>query len=118
MRLKFTALLLALTLMACAKTVRPGALDVADSRAFDALGTAMVTIEALKQECPSGPTSPCPQSKKDAINHIIDAYNVTRQVWLDYRALRLAGKPADAPQLGAAVSKVVMAVAEYRRLIK
>lgn len=119
-RTRVTALAIAIALgaSACPRTIRPGAVDVADSRAFDVLGTAAVSIQALKEKCPSGPTSPCPQTEKDAINHIIDAYNVSRQVWLDYRALRIAGKPADSQALADAVSRVIVATDEYRRLVK
>lgn len=111
-------LVVLLFLSACAKTVRPGAVDVADSRAFDILGTAAVSIEELKKTCPSGPTSPCPQAQKDAINKIIDAYNVARKVWLDYRETVRLGKPASAEELAALLSKVVIASDEYRKLIR
>lgn len=120
-RIRFNRVLVAVCLLllcACAKAIRPGAVDVADSRAFDVLGTAAVSIQALKEKCPSGPTSPCPQSEKDAINHIIDAYNVARQAWLDYRALVIAGKPSSSQQLADAVSKVIVATDEYRRLVR
>lgn len=114
---RFVIITVLILSLGCAKSIRPGAVDVADSRAFDVLGTAAITIEALKQECPSGPTSPCPQSEKDAINHLIDAYNVSRLVWLDYRALRLAGKPANAEQLATAMTQVILAIDSYRKAL-
>lgn len=113
------ALIVALLfLSACAKTIRPGAVDAADSRAFDILGTAAVSIEELKKTCPSGPTSPCPQSQKDAINGIIDAYNTARKVWLDYREAVRLGNSANAEELASLLSKVVIASEDYRKLVR
>lgn len=112
------ALIVLLMLSACAKTIRPGAVDVADSRAFDVLGTAAVSIEELKKTCPSGPTSPCPQAQKDAINKIIDAYNLARMTWLEYRDLVKTGKSASAEQLSALLTRVILAGNEYRKAFK
>jgi hypothetical protein len=118
-RTKISALLLAVLLtVSCAKTIRPGAVDQADSRAFDVLGTAYMSLEVLKKDCPSGPTSPCPQSKKDAINHMGDAYNVARQAWLTYREAILTGKPTDSNTLNVLISRLITAGAETRRLIQ
>ncbi len=117
-RTRAALLVMALLLMSCAKTLRPGALNEFDSRAFDTLGTAAISIEALKQQCPSGPTSPCPQAKKDAINKIIDSYNLARQAWLDYRALVAAGKPATAAQLNTLTTRVILSMDEYRKLFQ
>lgn len=110
------AFCLLLCLAACpSATLRPGAVDSFDSNAFNALGTWQVSLDALKADCPSGPTSPCPQAKKDAINRIGDAYNVTRQGWLTYRNAVKAGQTGDRQAFSDALAKLILAGDDYRK---
>lgn len=112
------ALCLLLILAACGATMRPGAVDALDSRSFDVLGTWQFTLDQLKADCPSGPTSPCPQEKKDAINRIGDAYNLSRQAWLSYRSAVRAGQVGDREALSQALAKLIVAGDDYRRSFK
>lgn len=110
------AVCLLLLLSACpSATLRPGAVDSLDSQAFNVLGTWQMSLDALKADCPSGPASPCPQAKKDAINRIGDAYNVTRAAWLSYRNAVKAGQVGDRQAVSDAIAKLVLAGDDYRR---
>lgn len=109
------ALCLLLTLCACPHTIRPGAVDGVDSEAFNVLGTWQFTLDQLKVDCPSGPTSPCPQAKKDAINRIGETYNLSRQSWLSYRAAVKAGQTGDREALSKALAALILAGDDYRK---
>lgn len=109
------ALCLLCVLSACGASMRPGAINAFDSHSFDVLGTWQFTLDQLKVDCPSGPTSPCPQAKKDAINRIGDAYNVSRQAWLSYRNAVKAGQAGDRQAVTDAMAKMILAGDDYRR---
>lgn len=121
-------LLLCLLASACAKTIRPGAVDALDSHAFDVLGTWQFALDSLKTECAAGsqsaggggtstivPQSACSQARKDAINRIGAAYNVTRTAWLAYRNAVKAGRVGDREALSAAIAALILAGDDYRR---
>jgi hypothetical protein len=100
--------ILTLTLTAgCMHTVRPGAVDSVDSHAFDILGTASITIEAVKADCVP---ATCPQVKKEQINKLIDIYNASRQSWLSYREVAKAGKQGDKAALLAFLNQLTDAI--------
>lgn len=110
------ALCLVLTLQACAlRTTRVGAVDSIDSHAFDVLGTAAITIEALKADCPS---ATCAPAKKTAINNIIGAYDIARTSWLTYREAIKAGRSADGSGLNRLLAGVLSALSDYRKAIQ
>lgn len=109
------ALMLLCVMSACGATLRPGAIDALDSNAFNVLGTWQMSLDALKADCPSGPTSPCPQDKKNAINRIGDAYNVTRAAWLSYRTAVKAGQVGDRQAVSDAISRLILAGDDFRR---
>lgn len=115
LRRRAATVLLCLMLVACGKTIRPGAVDALDSEAFNVLGTWQISLDELKKDCPSGPTSPCPQSQKDAINRIGDAYNLARKAWLSYRDAVKAGAIGDRTALSNALSSLILAGDDYRR---
>ena len=107
--------ILLLFLWSCGHTIRPGAVDSVDSNAFNVLGTWQYSLDQLKVDCPSGPTSPCPQGKKDAINRIGDAFNLARQTWLTYRTAVKSGQTGDRQALSLAISRLILAGDDYRR---
>lgn len=120
--------LLLLCLAACAKTIRPGAVDALDSHAFDVLGTWQFVLDSLKTDCAAGsqtaggggttaivPQTPCSQARKDAINRIGSAYNVTRTAWLAYRNAVKAGLAGDREALSSAIAALILAGDDYRR---
>lgn len=114
-RSRLLALVMCLALVACAKTVRPGAVDAYDSRAFDVIGSAGKSIEVLKADCPDGPTSPCPQSRKDAINRIIRAHNAALDISTAYHNTVKAGRAGDREALSRALADLILAGDNYRR---
>jgi type IV pilus biogenesis protein CpaD/CtpE len=99
-----------LLLQACAHSVRPGAVDQADSRAFDVLGTAAITIEAAKQDFTAGRL---PASAKPKINAMVDAYDAARASWLTYRDVIRAGRGGDPEALNRALAQVLTTITEF-----
>lgn len=99
-----------LLLSGCMHTIRPGAVDRVDSKAFDVLGTAAITIEAAKEDFQRGRL---PESAKPKINAMIDAYDAARTSWLVYRDVVRAGRSGDAEALTVALAKVLTAIAEF-----
>jgi hypothetical protein len=75
---------LLLSTQACAAhyTVHPGALNVTDSAAYDALLIAETTIDQARAEYQTGQP---PASGKDALNALVASYNLARESWLTYR---------------------------------
>jgi hypothetical protein len=69
--------------------VRPGALNTADSAAYDTLLAAESVINQARVE----KLSP---EQKDVFNTVIRAYNVARESWLTYRDAIQTNAPADA----------------------
>src|SRR5262245_21497619 len=63
-------------------TVHPGALNKADSAAYDALLIAETTIDQARLEYTAGRL---PAESKDALDALIRSYNVARTSWLTYR---------------------------------
>ena len=78
---------------ACAAhyTIHPGALSAADSAAYDTLLAAQAAIDQTKIENQGKPN--------DALNTLIQSYNVARESWRSYRAaLGAEHKPDTQPQ--------------------
>ena len=63
-------------------TPHPGALNVTDSAAYDALLVAEAAIEQARTE---NQTRPLSAEAKAALNAVIDSYNIARTAWLMYR---------------------------------
>jgi hypothetical protein len=81
---------LLLTTPACALhyTVHPGALNTADSAAYDLLRIAQDVIDQARMDqlSPGG---------KDALGALISSYNVARESWLTYRTAVSTNAPSD-----------------------
>ena len=79
---------------ACAAhyTVHPGALNVTDSAAYDTLLIAQAAIDQARVE---DQTRALPVAEKDALNTLIQSYNVAREAWLTYRGAIANNVPAD-----------------------
>jgi hypothetical protein len=72
------------TTSACAAHhgIHPGALNKADSAAYDALLIAETTIDQARLDFKAGRL---PAESKDALDALIRSYNVARVSWLTYR---------------------------------
>jgi hypothetical protein len=77
------------TVSACAVhyTIHPGALNVTDSAAYDALLVAQAAIDEAKTHNPGIPS--------DTLNTVIRYYNVARESWLTYRGALASNLPID-----------------------
>jgi hypothetical protein len=96
--LKVMSIVLMLSLLfstsACAAhyTIHPGALNITDSAAYDTLFVAETVIEQARQAYQDGTIPP---GSKDALNTLIQAYNVARESWLTYRDAIATNTPTD-----------------------
>ena len=113
-----TTLLLLLGLgftVACHKQIvapHPGALDAFDSQTYDALNVAQGVLDQAKIEFTQGNL---PAGTKLIINRTGQLYNVARDAWLEYRAVKQAG--ASQSTLDAVAAKLTAAVAELNSTI-
>jgi hypothetical protein len=73
-------------------SVHPGALNTADSAAYDTLQIAATTIIQAQADFQAGK----PALSKDALNQLVASYNVARVSWLTYRNAIATNAPADA----------------------
>jgi type IV pilus biogenesis protein CpaD/CtpE len=76
------ALLLAASVCATRYTVHPGALNTTDSATYDALLIAETTIDQARLDYKAGQL---PASGTDALDALIQTYDVARVSWLTYR---------------------------------
>jgi type II secretory pathway pseudopilin PulG len=83
-----------LSTAACAAhyKVHPGALNAADSAAYDTLLVAEAAIDQARTENQS---RPLPAQAKEALNTLVDSYNVARTAWLAYRGAIATNTPSD-----------------------
>jgi hypothetical protein len=63
-------------------TIHPGAVNVADSAAYDTLLIAEAAIDQARIE---NQTRALPSEGKEALNTLIKSYNAARDSWLTYR---------------------------------
>jgi len=68
--------------------IRPGALNTADSVAYDTLLAAKTVIDQARLETLS-------PGQKEAVNALVRAYNAARESWLTYRDAIQTNTPAD-----------------------
>jgi hypothetical protein len=82
-----------LSTAACAAHYKPhpGALNVTDSVAYDTLLAAETAIEEARTQ---NQTRPLPGRAKDALNAVIDSYNIARTAWLMYRGAIATNAPS------------------------
>jgi hypothetical protein len=73
-------------------TIHPGALNVADSAAYDTLLVAEAAIDQARIE---NQTRALPSEERDALNTLIKSYNVARDSWLTYRGAITTNIPQD-----------------------
>jgi hypothetical protein len=80
-----------LSASACAAhyAVHPGALNTADSAAYDTLLIAESMIDQAR-------IGPIPPAGKDALDTLVQSYNVARESWLTYRGALATNTPSDA----------------------
>jgi len=74
--------LLAVSSCVARYTVHPGALDKTDSAAYDVLLIAQSTIDQARILYQAGQL---PGAAAEALNKLIEAYNIARESWLIYR---------------------------------
>ena len=72
--------------------LHPGALNMADSAAYDTLLVAEAAIDQAREENQRRPFS---AEAKDSLNRLIQAYNITREAWLTYRGAVAANVSSD-----------------------
>jgi hypothetical protein len=84
------AIPIVLTVSACAVhyTIHPGALNVTDSAAYDALLVAQAAIDEAKTRNQGKPD--------DTLNTVIRSYDVARESWFTYRGALATNVPSDA----------------------
>jgi hypothetical protein len=84
---------LVLATAACALhySIHPGALNVTDSVTYDSLLVAKAAIDEARVDDEAGHL---PAEAKDALNTLIDAYNLARDTWLTYRVAITSNEPA------------------------
>jgi len=92
-----SALLVALLVLAAAACAthykpHPGAINIADSAAYDTLLVAEAAIDAARTR---NQTEPLPAEAKDVLNLVIQYYNVARDAWLTYRGALATNTPSD-----------------------
>jgi hypothetical protein len=85
------ALLAASACAAVHYRTHPGALNKADSAAYDTLLVAEAAIEGARVDLENGNL---PDKAKDTLNRLIESYNLARQSWLAYRAAVTTNLPA------------------------
>jgi len=115
MSLSLLALLWLGLTVACHKQLvapHPEALDAFDSQTYDALLVAQGVLDQAKIEYAQGNL---PTASKPIINKAGNAYNLARDLWLGYRAVKQAGGTYD--QLENAALKVAAAIGQLNLTI-
>ena len=108
----FVAFVLLLSGCAVHYAMHPGALNKADSVAYDALLVAEAAIDQARTEYAD---KQLPPATKDALNTLIQSYNLARDAWLMYRGALATNVPADAyfTQLNKNLSDLTDAVRKF-----
>jgi hypothetical protein len=106
---------LLISLSACAATypLHPGAVNLTDSSAYDALLIAETAIDQARLDYKAGQL---PSNAKAALDALIRAYNVARDSWLTYRGAIAENVPAQAylNQLTQNLSDLTTAIRSFR----
>lgn len=98
---------------ACAAVpLHPGAVNRADSVAYDTLTVAQAIIEQSRTEAAAGTL---PEVMKPALNRLVDSYNVGRASWLAYRAAVKARTPADVAGLRRLMDALTESLTAFNR---
>jgi hypothetical protein len=104
---------------ACAAhyTIHPGALNTTDSAAYDALLIGKTTIDAAKAAYQAGAL---PADTKDALNAMVQSYDVARDSYLTYRGAAVTNTPSDQyfQQLNKNLSDLITAIRTFNEVQK
>lgn len=90
-----------MVLCACAAVqLHPGAVNKADSSAYDVLLISQAVIDQSRVELAAGTL---PETLKAPLNHLIESHNIARASWLAYRNAVKAGQTTDAGKMKSAI---------------
>jgi hypothetical protein len=94
-------------------TPHPGALNTADSAAYDTLTIAQAAIDQAKADYQA---KQLPPGAKDTINTLVQSYTVARESWLAYRGAIATNVPSDAyfQKLNKNLSDLISAIQAMR----
>jgi hypothetical protein len=108
-------LLFSTTACAAHYIIHPGAINTADSAAFDTLLIGKTTIDDATAAYKSGEL---PAATKDALNTLVDSYNVARESYLTYRGALATNTPSDPyfQQLNKNLSDLITAIRTFREV--
>jgi hypothetical protein len=107
-------LLFSTTACAALYTIHPGAINTTDS-AYDTLLIGKTTIDEAKAAFQAGEL---PADTKDALNALVQSYNVVRDSYLTYRGALATNMPADQyfQQLNKNLSDLITAIRDFREV--
>jgi hypothetical protein len=102
-------LLFSTTACAAHYIIHPGALNTTDSAAYDTLLIGKTTIDNAKTAYQAGELPP---ATKDALNALVQSYNVARDSYLTYRGAIMTNTPPDLyiQQLNKNLSDLITAI--------
>ena len=103
---------------ACAAyTIHPGAINTTDSAAYDALLIGKTTIDDAKAAYQAGEL---PANTKDALNALVQSYDVARDSYLTYRSAVSTNTPSDQyfQQLNKNLSDLITAIRTFHEVQK
>jgi hypothetical protein len=113
MKRKLLAVLVVpLLLLGCGKNYKahPGAVDNFDSKTYDTLLIAQAGLDDAKQQVAIGKLPP---SAKDVINGAGNAYNLLRDAWNGYRAVKTANPTDPAQEYVAKINALLPQVNQF-----
>ena len=93
--------------------MHPGAMNLTDSAAYDALYIAETTIDQARVAYQAGQL---PVAARDPLNTLIRSYNVAHESWLTYRSAVAANSPPDVyfAQLNANITDLTNAIRAFK----
>jgi hypothetical protein len=104
---------------ACAAhySIHPGAINTTDSAAYDALLIGKTTIDDAKAAYQAGEL---PANTKDALNALVQSYDVARDSYLTYRSAVSTNTPSDQyfQQLNKNLSDLITAIRTFNEVQK
>jgi hypothetical protein len=102
---------------ACAThyTIHPGAINATDSVAYDTLLIGKTTIDEAKAAYQAGELPADTKVTKDALNALIQSYDVARDSYLTYRGAVVTNTPSDQyfQQLNKNLSDLITAIRTF-----
>ncbi len=111
-RQQVIVLMIALLLTSCAAVqLHPGAVNKADSSAYDVLLIAQAVVDQSRAEVTAGTL---PENLKPSLMKLIDSYNVARMSWLTYRNAVKVGQSANSATLNAAINTLSNALNTFQ----